>query len=45
LADPEAVRRMGEAGRERARFFTFERMIRGYETVYERVRAQRGDAH
>lgn len=37
LSDPEAARRMGEAGRRRAAHFTFERMIRGYEAVYERV--------
>lgn len=35
LQNPEQARTMGEAGRRRARHFTFDRMMRGYETVYE----------
>lgn len=45
LRNPEEARRMGEAGRRRAQDFTFERMIRGYEAVYERVCAGRGAVH
>ncbi|MGV3722830.1 MAG: glycosyltransferase family 4 protein [Actinomycetota bacterium] len=45
LRDPEEARRMGEAGMRRSEQFTFERMIRGYEAVYERVCAGRGAAH
>lgn len=45
LRDPEAARRMGEAGKLRSEQFTFERMIRGYEAVYERVLAGRRGAH
>jgi len=45
LRNPEEARRMGEAGRRRAQDFTFERMIRGYEAVYERVCAGGGAVH
>ena len=37
LQDPELLRRMGAAGRQRAGEFSFERMIRGYEQVYREL--------
>jgi glycosyltransferase involved in cell wall biosynthesis len=37
LGDPSLARRLGEAGRARATVFTAERMMAGYERVYERL--------
>lgn len=37
LEDKSLARRLGEAGRRRSAQFTFERMMAGYESVYERV--------
>jgi len=37
LANPELAQRLGAAGRERVGQFTFEKMIAGYERVYDRV--------
>ena len=37
LKNPNIAETMGEAGRKNAARFTFGRMIRGYEAVYERV--------
>jgi glycosyltransferase involved in cell wall biosynthesis len=37
LLDKEMSQRLGKAGVERAKEFTFERMLRGYEAVYDKV--------
>jgi glycosyltransferase involved in cell wall biosynthesis len=37
LRDPERAAQMGGRGRERARAFSCERMMRGYEAVYARI--------
>jgi glycosyltransferase involved in cell wall biosynthesis len=37
LEDPGRAQAFGEAGRRRAALFTFERMMDGYENIYERV--------
>ncbi len=37
LKNPEMGRSLGEAGRQRATFFNFDRMMRGYEAVYEQT--------
>lgn len=37
LGDVELAQRLGTAGRERAQYFTFEQMIRGYERCYDHV--------
>jgi glycosyltransferase involved in cell wall biosynthesis len=42
LRDPAEATALGEAGRRRSALFTFERMMRGYEAVYESVLASRG---
>jgi glycosyltransferase involved in cell wall biosynthesis len=39
LQDPELARTMGEAGRRRSHRSTFEKMMRGYEAVYDRLAA------
>lgn len=38
--DPVLAQQLGEAGREQARLFNFERMMRSYEAVYDQVLAQ-----
>jgi glycosyltransferase involved in cell wall biosynthesis len=50
VLQPEEAAALGEAGRSRPALFTFERMMRGYEAVYEsiltrsgRPRQERGD--
>jgi glycosyltransferase involved in cell wall biosynthesis len=42
LLDPRAAASLGEAGRSRPALFTFERMMRGYEAVYESILSRRG---
>jgi glycosyltransferase involved in cell wall biosynthesis len=37
LRDPERAAALGAAGRERARGFSCDRMLRGYEAVYGRI--------
>lgn len=37
LQNPSLAKTLGEAGVRRAEFFSFERMIRGYEAVYEQL--------
>jgi glycosyltransferase involved in cell wall biosynthesis len=37
LSDPECAHRLGKAGQHRAKRFSVERMIRGYEEVYRHV--------
>lgn len=44
LQNPVWACRLGEAGWQRATAFTFERMIRGYEAVYQRVMAPACDS-
>ena len=41
LQDPEWARTLGEAGQQRAALFAFDRMMSGYEAVYQRVIGQR----
>jgi glycosyltransferase involved in cell wall biosynthesis len=41
LRQPEEAAALGAAGRNRPDLFTFERMMRGYEAVYEAVLARR----
>jgi glycosyltransferase involved in cell wall biosynthesis len=40
LQDEDLAMRLGSAGRVRAREFTFEKMLRGYEAVYQRFSNQ-----
>jgi len=37
ILDPDAGRAMGKAGRLRAASFSFERMIKGYEQIYQEI--------
>jgi glycosyltransferase involved in cell wall biosynthesis len=45
LENTERRRALGEAGRRRAEFFTFERMMDGYESVYKRICNPESVAH
>jgi len=45
LKDREWALTLGEEGRQRATFFSVERMIRGYEAVYDGVGAAPRDSH
>lgn len=44
LGDPALARKLGSAGRERSQQFNFDAMIRGYETVYDRLPVTRAAA-
>ena len=41
LADPQRAASLGERGRQRAKRFGFDAMMRGYERVYDEVCDQR----
>jgi len=43
LENPERAHAFGEAGRRRATQFTFERMMGGYERVYQKVIERRNE--
>jgi len=42
LSDPDLAKRMGEEGKERAKLFNQERMVRMYEDLYTELLVEKG---